>query len=48
MVNGLERQTSDEKLVLLDDDGKSLKKVNYLVNADSDSEAEEVFDETAC
>ncbi|GJR20297.1 hypothetical protein Tco_0968824 [Tanacetum coccineum] len=41
MVNGLERQTSDEKLVLLDDDGKSLKKVNYLVNADSDSDAEE-------
>ncbi|GJR89866.1 putative ribonuclease H-like domain-containing protein [Tanacetum coccineum] len=33
-------------LMLVDDDGKPLKKVDYLVNADSDSEAEEVFNET--
>ncbi|GJZ29663.1 hypothetical protein Tco_0574310 [Tanacetum coccineum] len=37
---------SDGKLMLVDDDGKPLKKVDYLVNADSDSEAEEVFNET--
>ncbi|GJY93622.1 hypothetical protein Tco_0509404 [Tanacetum coccineum] len=38
--------TSADALMLVDDDGKPLKKVDYLVNADSDSEAEEVFNET--
>nr|GEW33677.1 hypothetical protein [Tanacetum cinerariifolium] len=37
----------DGKLILVYDDGKPLKKVDYLVNADSDSEVEEVFNETA-
>ncbi|GJS06536.1 hypothetical protein Tco_0363332 [Tanacetum coccineum] len=36
----------NEKLVLVNDDGKPLKKVDP-INADSDSEVEEVFNETA-
>ncbi|GJY80375.1 hypothetical protein Tco_0493126 [Tanacetum coccineum] len=35
------------KLVLMDDDGMSLKNVDDLVNADSDIEVDEVFNETA-
>ncbi|GJR78425.1 cytochrome P450 71A4-like protein [Tanacetum coccineum] len=45
MVNDLERQMMEEKLMLRNDDGKPLKKVDDLVNADSDSEVEEVFNE---
>ncbi|GKG51935.1 hypothetical protein Tco_0544573, partial [Tanacetum coccineum] len=37
----------DEKLVLVDDDWKPLKKVGDPVNADSGSEVDEVFNETA-
>ncbi|GJW22641.1 hypothetical protein Tco_0033263 [Tanacetum coccineum] len=36
----------DEKLVLVDDDGKLLKKVDSPVSSDSDSELEDVFNET--
>ncbi|GJU18656.1 hypothetical protein Tco_1146622 [Tanacetum coccineum] len=35
------------KLVLTDDDGKSLEKVDYLVNSDSDDAVEPVKNETA-
>ncbi|GJU13534.1 proteasome subunit alpha type-5 [Tanacetum coccineum] len=44
-INDLKRKMLDEKLVLVDDDGKPLKKVDDLVNADSDSEMDEVFNE---
>ncbi|GJX27678.1 hypothetical protein Tco_0235757 [Tanacetum coccineum] len=37
----------EKKLFLVDDDGKPLLKVVFTVNADSDSEVEEVFDEHA-
>ncbi|GJS34329.1 hypothetical protein Tco_0532711 [Tanacetum coccineum] len=37
----------DEKLMLVVDDGKPLKKVDDLINTDSDSKVEEVFNETA-
>ncbi|GKA06977.1 hypothetical protein Tco_0686201 [Tanacetum coccineum] len=46
MINNLKRQILDDKLVLVDDDGKPLKKVNSPVNSDNDSEVEEVFIET--
>nr|GEU31103.1 hypothetical protein [Tanacetum cinerariifolium] len=36
----------DGKLVLVDDDGKSLNKVDSLINADSGSKEDEVFNET--
>ncbi|GKG48563.1 hypothetical protein Tco_0512710, partial [Tanacetum coccineum] len=35
----------DEKPVLVDDDGKPLKKINDPVNADIDSEVDEVLNE---
>ncbi|GJS50589.1 hypothetical protein Tco_0623951, partial [Tanacetum coccineum] len=35
------------KLVLMDDDGKPLKKVDDSVNTDIDSKMEEMFNETA-
>ncbi|GKF39458.1 hypothetical protein Tco_0119519 [Tanacetum coccineum] len=37
----------DEKLMLVDNDSKPLYKVDSTVNADSDSEVEEVFNKTA-
>ncbi|GKF30927.1 hypothetical protein Tco_0100725 [Tanacetum coccineum] len=37
----------DEKLVLVNDDRKPLKKIDDPVSMDSDSEVEEVFNETA-
>nr|GEU98709.1 retrovirus-related Pol polyprotein from transposon TNT 1-94 [Tanacetum cinerariifolium] len=37
----------NEKLVLVDDDGKPIKTVDNLVNADNDSEVDEAFNETA-
>ncbi|GJS56960.1 hypothetical protein Tco_0651744 [Tanacetum coccineum] len=45
-INNLERQIRDGKLALMDDDGKPLKKVDSPVNSDSESEVEEVFNET--
>nr|GEV14446.1 hypothetical protein [Tanacetum cinerariifolium] len=42
----LERHMLDGKLVLVDDDEKSLNKVDSLINADSGSEEDEVFNET--
>nr|GEY35965.1 hypothetical protein [Tanacetum cinerariifolium] len=44
-INDLERQMLDEKIVLVDDDGKQLKKVDDPVNADCNSEVDEVFNE---
>ncbi|GKD53828.1 hypothetical protein Tco_1287215 [Tanacetum coccineum] len=46
-INDLERQMLDGKLVLVDDDVKLLKKFDYPVNTDSDSEVVEMFNETA-
>ncbi|GJV32722.1 zinc knuckle CX2CX4HX4C containing protein [Tanacetum coccineum] len=46
-INDLERQILDGKLVLVDDNGKLLKNVDDRVNVDSDSEVDEVFNETA-
>nr|GEZ03479.1 hypothetical protein [Tanacetum cinerariifolium] len=46
-INCLERQKLDGKLVLVDDDGKPLKPHVDLVNADSDSEVDVMFSETA-
>ncbi|GJW33346.1 hypothetical protein Tco_0053378 [Tanacetum coccineum] len=45
-IDKLERQILDGKLMFVDDDGKSLYKADSMVNADSDSEVEEVFNET--
>ncbi|GJW97899.1 hypothetical protein Tco_0179707 [Tanacetum coccineum] len=45
--NSFDVQIMDGKLVLVDDDGKPLKKVDDPVNADSDSEVEQVFNEVA-
>ncbi|GJX49927.1 hypothetical protein Tco_0276772 [Tanacetum coccineum] len=42
-----ERQILGGKLMFVDDDGKPLHKANSMVNADSDSEVEEVFNKTA-
>nr|GEX63890.1 hypothetical protein [Tanacetum cinerariifolium] len=44
-IDKQERQIIDEKLTLLDDDGKPLPKVISTVNEDSDSEVEDVVDE---
>ncbi|GKA65016.1 hypothetical protein Tco_0764723 [Tanacetum coccineum] len=46
-INDLERQMLNGKLVLVDDDVKPLKKFDYPVNADSDSEVVEMFNETS-
>ncbi|GKD29141.1 hypothetical protein Tco_1239919 [Tanacetum coccineum] len=47
-INKLERQILDEKLMLVDDDGKPLNKVDYdPVNSDSNSGVEVADDETA-
>ncbi|GJS73396.1 hypothetical protein Tco_0706237 [Tanacetum coccineum] len=46
-IDKIERQNIDGKLTLVDDDGKPLPKVVFTVNADSDSEVEEVVDEHA-
>ncbi|GKC92162.1 hypothetical protein Tco_1157604 [Tanacetum coccineum] len=44
----LERQMLDGKLMLVDDDGKPLNKVDYSpVNSDSDSDVKVAYDETA-
>ncbi|GKA86243.1 hypothetical protein Tco_0807954 [Tanacetum coccineum] len=46
-INNLERKMLDGKLMLVDDDGKPLNKVDYtLVNSDSDSDVEVTYDET--
>ncbi|GKD42805.1 hypothetical protein Tco_1267450, partial [Tanacetum coccineum] len=37
-INVLEKQILEDKLVLVDDDGKLLEKVNYLDNSDNDDE----------
>ncbi|GKE16808.1 hypothetical protein Tco_1424385 [Tanacetum coccineum] len=42
-LGNLERQMLDEKLVLVDDDGKPINMVDSLVNADGDSEVDEVM-----
>ncbi|GJT57731.1 retrotransposon protein, putative, unclassified [Tanacetum coccineum] len=46
---GLARQETNAgwKLMLVDDDGKPLEKVDYPVNSDNDSEVEELFNEIA-
>ncbi|GKE92545.1 hypothetical protein Tco_1573640, partial [Tanacetum coccineum] len=44
-IDKTERQNIDGKLTLVYDDGKPLPKVVFTVNADSDSEVEEVVDE---
>ncbi|GJR82622.1 hypothetical protein Tco_0153407 [Tanacetum coccineum] len=44
-INNLERQILNEKLVFVNSDRKLIKKLDYPVNADSDSEVEEVFNE---
>ncbi|GKC18887.1 RNA-directed DNA polymerase, eukaryota, partial [Tanacetum coccineum] len=44
-IDKFERQLIEGKLLLVDDEGKPLPKVDSTVNADSDSEVEEVFDE---
>ncbi|GJT93721.1 hypothetical protein Tco_1082566, partial [Tanacetum coccineum] len=46
-INDLEIQIMGGKLVLVDDDGQPLKKVDDPINAISDSEVDEVFNETA-
>ncbi|GKE07933.1 hypothetical protein Tco_1411484 [Tanacetum coccineum] len=47
IINDIERQMVDEKLVLVVDDWKPLKKVDDMINTDSDSKVEEVLNETA-
>nr|GFA14840.1 hypothetical protein [Tanacetum cinerariifolium]GFA16056.1 hypothetical protein [Tanacetum cinerariifolium] len=44
-INDLESQTMDGKLMFVDDNGKP-QKMLMIVNADSDSEMDEVFNET--
>nr|GEV18713.1 probable WRKY transcription factor 31 [Tanacetum cinerariifolium] len=45
-INNLEKQMLDEKPMLVDNDGKSLNKVDYApVNSDSDSDVEVAYDE---
>ncbi|GJU67218.1 hypothetical protein Tco_1253477 [Tanacetum coccineum] len=44
-INKIERQMIEGKLLLADDDGKLLPKVVSTINANSDNEVEEVFDE---
>ncbi|GJR94840.1 hypothetical protein Tco_0267014 [Tanacetum coccineum] len=46
-IDKLERQSIERKLILVDDDGKPLPKVVYTINADSDSEVEDVVDDHA-
>ncbi|GKB43866.1 hypothetical protein Tco_0888808 [Tanacetum coccineum] len=46
-IDNLERQILDEKLMFLDNDENSLYKANSKGIVDSDSEMEEVFNETA-
>ncbi|GKB47143.1 hypothetical protein Tco_0897896 [Tanacetum coccineum] len=47
-INDIERQILDGKLVLVYDDGKPLKPtVDDPLDADSDSEVDEMFNETA-
>ncbi|GJY14541.1 hypothetical protein Tco_0384963, partial [Tanacetum coccineum] len=46
-INKLERKILDGKLMFVDDDGKLLYKFDYMGIADSDSEVEEVYNETA-
>nr|GEW29595.1 hypothetical protein [Tanacetum cinerariifolium] len=49
MINNLERQMMDEKLMLVDGDGKPLNKVDYdpvNANSDSDSDIEVAYNET--
>ncbi|GJU19095.1 hypothetical protein Tco_1147061 [Tanacetum coccineum] len=46
-INDLERQMLDGKFMLVDDDEKPVKKIVDPVNADSDSEVDEVFNEIA-
>ncbi|GJW48313.1 hypothetical protein Tco_0079959, partial [Tanacetum coccineum] len=46
-IDKVERQIIDGKLTLVDDDRKPLPKVVSMVNADSDSEVEDVGDEHA-
>nr|GEW47806.1 hypothetical protein [Tanacetum cinerariifolium] len=46
MINDLERQMLDEKLMLVGPDGKPLKRVNDSVIVNCDSEVEEVFNKT--
>ncbi|GKC41632.1 hypothetical protein Tco_1059354 [Tanacetum coccineum] len=43
MIDKFERQLIEEKLLLLDDDGKPLPKVVFTVNVNSKSEVEEVL-----
>nr|GEX11458.1 hypothetical protein [Tanacetum cinerariifolium] len=46
-INNLERQMLNGKLMLVDDDGNPLNKVDYdPINADSDSDVEVAYDET--
>ncbi|GJV50605.1 hypothetical protein Tco_1446346, partial [Tanacetum coccineum] len=45
-INVLEEKILKGKLVLVDDDGKPLEKVDYPVNLDSDDEVEHVENET--
>ncbi|GKA28989.1 hypothetical protein Tco_0715234 [Tanacetum coccineum] len=47
MIDKFERQMIEGKFLLVDDDGKPLPNVVSTVNANSDSEVEEVFDEHA-
>ncbi|GJS54480.1 hypothetical protein Tco_0627842 [Tanacetum coccineum] len=44
-IDKLQRKLIEWKLLLVDDDGKPLLKVVSTVNANGDSEVEEVFDE---
>nr|GFB29810.1 hypothetical protein [Tanacetum cinerariifolium] len=46
-IDKIERQIIDEKLILVDDDGKPLPKVVFTENMDSDSEVEDVVDDHA-
>ncbi|GKE19636.1 hypothetical protein Tco_1427213 [Tanacetum coccineum] len=46
-INVLEKQILEDKLVLVDEDGKPLEKVDYPDNSNSDDEVEHVENETA-
>nr|GEW22384.1 hypothetical protein [Tanacetum cinerariifolium] len=46
-IDKIERQMIEWKLLLVYDDGKPIPKVVSMVNADSDSQVEQVFDECA-
>nr|GEV19675.1 hypothetical protein [Tanacetum cinerariifolium] len=46
-IDKIERQIIDEKLTLVDNDGKTLPKVVCKRNVDSDSEIEDVVDDLA-